>query len=290
MLQDFRYAARRLRRTPGFTIAAVLTLALGIAAHTALFSIVNAIALKAIPAVRLEGVYNIQAVRPTGEREPSVSLAGLRALERELPEGVSAVAAIGIALDETLIHAPGRAELRRVESVSAGFAAIFGLGAQHGRWISADDDRVGASPPSVVISDRLWREWFGADPAIVERTFLTIHNKTPFRVVGIAPPGFTGLMSRRGVHTDAWISITDALAAVQPSPLYMEILALDVFVRARSAAAPPARLEGPVHAVLSGQPAPKEALAPFTPSGPNVLRERVTTSHASSARQPECLA
>ena len=73
VIQDFRYAARQLRRMPGFTVAAVLTLALGVGAHAAFFSVVNAIAFRPIAGVQLGQVYAIRPVRPNGRHESSVS-------------------------------------------------------------------------------------------------------------------------------------------------------------------------------------------------------------------------
>jgi predicted permease len=280
--QDFRYAARRLRRTPGFTIAAVLTLALGIAAHTAFFSVVNAIAFKPIPVARLDNVYSVQAVRPTGDREPAVSLAGLRALERERPADAVAVAAVGFEPVQRLVHAPGRSDERGIQTVSGGFAAAFDLRAQHGRWIGPDDDRDGALQRVAVVSDGLWHEWFGADPGIVERSSITIF-KTSFRIIGVAPAGFVGLHARTGVNADVWIPLAAWLAAVDAGPLYSEVLSLNAFVRSRAAATGgAASLQGTVHAILAGQPGPKEPLPPDPTARPKgvVLREKPTVSHA----------
>jgi predicted permease len=280
-LQDFRYAARQLRRTPAFTIAAVLTLALGIAAHTAFFSVVNAIALRPIPVARLDNVYNVQAVRPMGDREPAISLAGLRALERELPVDAVAVAAVGVEPVQRLLHAPGRSDERGIQTVSGGFAATFDLRAQHGRWISPDDDRDGALQPVAVISDRLWHEWFGADPGIVERRSITIF-KTSFRIIGVAPAEFVGLHARTGMVADVWIPLAAWLVAVDVGPPHLEVLSLNTFVRARAAAAGGAALPGAVHAILASQPGPKEPLPPDPTTRPRavVLREKPTVSHA----------
>ncbi len=254
LIQDLRYAARQLRRVPGFTVAAVLTLALGVGAHAAFFSVVNAIAFRPIAGVQLGQVYAIQTVRPNGRHESSVSLAGLRALERDLPADALAVSAV---LDSQLmVQGAGRAEILSVDVVSGGFAQTFGLLAQHGRWIGRDDDRDGVPQRVVVISDRIWREWFGADPGVVGRPALKA-SKTPLTIVGVATRDFTGLLSHLGQHADLWIPLADWMEAHSAGPRLAEALEVPVFVRSRATGTPSPALAGALHAILSRQPGPQ---------------------------------
>jgi predicted permease len=252
--QDFRYAARQLRRMPGFTVAAVVTLALGVGAHTAFFSVVNAIAFRPIAGVQLDRIYAIQAVRPNGRQESSVSLAGLRALERDLPADALAVGAVRDS--QLTVQGAGRAEVLMVDVVSGGFAGTFGLLAQQGRWIGRDDDRDGVSQRVAVISDRLWREWFGADPGVVGRMWLKAAT-TPLTIIGVAPREFSGLLSHLGQHTDLWMPAAAWAEAASASPRFIESVEFPVFIRSRTTGTPSTALAGALHTILSRQPGPQ---------------------------------
>src|SRR5689334_14757888 len=159
-LQDVRYALRQLRHAPGFAITAVLTLALGIGAATALFGILNAINDATRPTVSVKGLY--KTVKHTSRQPtypyPWMRISELRALESHPPAGAAAITAEGMPYGTIAQHA-GVAERLTTLLVPGSFGSFFSISPQYGRWISADDDRAGASQV-VVISDRLWADWF----------------------------------------------------------------------------------------------------------------------------------
>jgi hypothetical protein len=144
----------------------------------------------------------------------------LRALERELPADAVSVA-VGFEPVQRLVYAPGRSDERGIQTVSGGFAATFDLRVQHGRWIGPDDDRDGAPQQVAVISDGLWHELFGADPAIVKRRSITIFKK-PFRIIAWRRQGLWAC-TRTGLTADVWIPLAVWLAAVDAGPLYSSL-------------------------------------------------------------------
>lgn len=214
LLHDFRYAVRQLMRTPGFTAAAVLTLALGIAVNTAFFAVVNAVVFRPIRSIHLEDVYQPSFNGRGGGLWHSMPLAHFRALEANLPASVEAVDAQATVLNDVVVHVPGRAERVEILAVSGGHAAVFRLRPQAGRFISAEEDHAGAR--SAVISDRLWREWFGGDPAI-EGAMLRIDGGV-FQIVGVAPPGYRGPAGFGMANTDVWVPLSHVRGNISSRP------------------------------------------------------------------------
>ncbi|HLM54640.1 MAG TPA: ABC transporter permease [Pyrinomonadaceae bacterium] len=203
--QDLRYGARVLAKTPGVTAAAVLSLALGIGANTALFSVVDAMLLKQLPvrdAGRLvllkslsspkfeTGGYNGNSDRDESGRVVRTSFPHLTyARLREQPGVLSDVFAFGgVALN---LSAGGEAEVVAGQAVSGNYYAALGVEAFSGRTLNDEDDRA-SSAPAAVLSHRYWQRRFGADPAAVGRQVNL--NNVAFTVVGVAPPGFDGTM------------------------------------------------------------------------------------------------
>ena len=202
-----RQAWRRLLRTPAFTGVAVLTLALGIAATTTFFSIVDAVAFRPIGIAALERILVVKVIDRTKASGPLAALAAmmtrltfddLHALEKRTLDGVTAVA--GVERSSLLVQTPGRAEFDTAERVSGGYQQVFDLQAAAGRWISQEDNESEAGARVAVIGHRLWREWFHADPAVVGKATLKVARE-PYTIVGVAPADFHGVT----LTTDVWI-------------------------------------------------------------------------------------
>ncbi len=184
-LQDIRYALRWLRKSPGFTAVAILTLALGVGANTAIFSIVNAVLLRPLPYRDPDRLVRIFF------NEPGV---GLRDITFSKPELDDLTDRAGIFEDVSAIgggsaNLTGAKQPERIEFVVTSFNYFSMLGAtpQIGRLFGPQDFAPGFSP-AVVISDSLWRRDYGADPNVLGRT-LRLDND-PCTIVGVLPAGF----------------------------------------------------------------------------------------------------
>jgi putative ABC transport system permease protein len=176
-----RYAIRTLRRSPGFTIIALLTLALGIGANTAIFSFVNGVLLKPLPYRDPHGIVMVWEKPPGGDRN---GISTLNFLDWKNQNTVfEHMAAINFGGNVTLTGAGQPEELQGVR-VSASYFDIFGVQAVFGRTFAPDEDQLGKSQV-VILSHRLWENRFGADPSIVGCT-LTLSGK-PCTVVGVMP-------------------------------------------------------------------------------------------------------
>lgn len=174
LLQDLRYAFRGLRRAPGFALVAIATLALGIGANTAVFSVVDAVVLRALPF-------------PHPERLTSIAGSTLGELTRirELNRSWTDVAAYRAAS----INLSGDAEPERLDGAvtTPNLFTILGVPAALGRAFVGDESATGRIFV-VVLSDGLWRRRFGADPAIIGKSIMV--EGAPYEVVGVMPPGF----------------------------------------------------------------------------------------------------
>jgi predicted permease len=184
LLQDVRYAARKLLRTPGFTFIAVLTLALGIGATTAMWAIVDGIMIRPLPYPDPGRVVRVASLsrdkKPNAMSVPdfmdyraqTTSFVGMAAMDEE-----------NVALTRQ------GSEPIRIASATVGapFFDLLGIKPQAGRYFRAGEDEKGAARV-VVLSDKLWRTRFGADPAIVGKPIAL--NGNNYEVIGIAPPKF----------------------------------------------------------------------------------------------------
>ena len=181
---DVRYAARMLRRSPGFTAVAVLTMALGIGATTAIFSVVDATLLRPLPYPRPERLVSIQDDLPgVGSYDVGMSQPEWLDLQRSgIFEYVSPAW-----FDENNLTGSSRPERVRLSSVAPDYFALLGVAPQVGRGFPAGNYSPGYLQ-EVVISDGLWRRGFGADPGILHRSVRL--DTDLYRIVGVMPPGF----------------------------------------------------------------------------------------------------
>ena len=188
LLKELRYSVRRLLETPGFSLTAVLVLALGIGANAAVFSLVNGLLLKPIAGAdspgHVVGVYSRDRARPGSWRLFSypefIDVRDRAAVFSDVAAFTMALVGIG----------EGDTTRRTTAIVTTGrYFAALGVGLAAGRTFTADEERPGARAAVAIVSDRYWRS-HGQDPALVGTTVRI--NAHPFTIVGIAPAGFTG--------------------------------------------------------------------------------------------------
>ncbi|HEX5084679.1 MAG TPA: ABC transporter permease [Blastocatellia bacterium] len=187
--QDLRYAARMLAKTPGFTLMAVITFALGIGANTAIFSGVNAVLFRPLPATREPD--RLCHVRLKGGKEGKdrtewayAEYEDFQARSRSL-EGLAAY----LSLREAEWRFDGQSQWLVGEYVSSNYFQVLGVTAAVGRVLTPEDESVGAGN-AVVVSDGVWRNHFAADPGIVGKHVLI--NDRGFTIVGVTAPAFRG--------------------------------------------------------------------------------------------------
>jgi len=211
LLQDIRYALRQMRQAPAFTLTALLTLAIGIGATTAIFTLTQAIMLKSLPVADPAQLYRIG---DTGEccvegwEDDDWSLFSYQLYQR--------LAAAAPEFEETTAFqaSPGIYSIRqevkdrearplRAEYVSGSYFHVFGLGAFAGRVINNSDDQRSA-PPVAMISYRTWQQAYGSDAGIVGSTFFV--QGQPVTLIGITPPGFFG-ETLRSDPPDFWLPL-----------------------------------------------------------------------------------
>jgi putative ABC transport system permease protein len=189
LLQDLRYGVRVLSKSRGFALVAVVTLALGIGASTAAFSVVHAVLLRPLPFPEQERLF-VAWKRDAATDNPFVelSVADFRDWQAQ-SKSFESLAAMPTTVYGYGYVLTGRGEPLQLESakVTGRFFGVLGARAALGRVFDEEDDRTGG-PAVVVISDRLWRERFGADPKVVGQS-ITL-NRTAFNVLGVMPPAF----------------------------------------------------------------------------------------------------
>ncbi|HYV74918.1 MAG TPA: ABC transporter permease, partial [Candidatus Binatia bacterium] len=197
LFDDVRYALRQFLKTPGFTITAVLTLALGIGATTAIFTLIHAVLLKSLPVARpseLIRIGNNENCCINGGMQDDWSLFSTEQYRefRDHTPGFSSLAAFQAGRTQIGVRRQGSNTSSApygAEFVSGNAFDTFGLSAWAGRLLRPSDDQKGA-PPVAVLSYRTWQQKFGKDPSVVGASFLI--NGQSFTIVGITPPGFFG--------------------------------------------------------------------------------------------------
>ncbi len=197
--QDTRHALRGLRKAPAFTVATVLTLALGIGATTSIFTIVYAVMMKSLPVAKPGELYRLGKESRccyqggySQDKEFSLVSYDLYKYLRDHTNGFSELAAFPAGEPLMGVRRAGSSDPAQsypAEFVSGNYFSTFGIRAYAGRALTAEDDRPNASPVAVM-SYRLWHEKYGSDPSVIGGVFNL--NDKPFTIVGITPPGFYG--------------------------------------------------------------------------------------------------
>ncbi|HKP10645.1 MAG TPA: ABC transporter permease, partial [Blastocatellia bacterium] len=212
LLQDLRYGLRMLIKRPGFTFVAVVALALGIGANTAIFSIINAVLLRPLPYAEPERLVNVWATRPQrGLTQNSASYPDF-ADWRDQNDVFEYIAAYNFT-DFTLTGDDNPARVSGL-IVSADLFPMLGAQAATGRVFTRDDDKNG-SPLTVILSHKLWEQRYHSDPSIVG-TSLTLNSKS-YTVIGVMPKDFQ--FPLQNDPAQMWTTFADILTPSEGTPV-----------------------------------------------------------------------
>ena len=228
LIQDLRYGLRTLLKSPGFTLVAILTLAMGIGANTAIFSLIDGILMRGLP---VQDAQHLVVLRWSARKAPDIhgqssyGDCGSRKGEssgcslsmpffNDVASHVSAfssVAAFAYA-GQIDLSGNGTASVLRAQAVSGKFFPLLGVRAAAGRLIAPSDDSI-SSPPVVVLNDSYWKREFGGSPSAIGKTVRL--NNVPFTIIGVADPRFDSLSPGR-VY-DVWVPLS-VLPQINPHP------------------------------------------------------------------------
>ena len=194
MFQDLSFGVRMLRKNPGFTAVAVLSLALGIGANAAIFQLVNAVRLKTLPVRNADQLVNVQLTDMEAARgskpAPYASVTNpIWEQIRDRQQGFSGI----LAWSRNDFNLAQGGEVRWAKGlwVSGDFFNVLGVQPERGRLLTTADDQRGCSAPGAVISHSFWQREYGGDPNVVGRK-VTLSDK-PFEIIGVTPANFFGL-------------------------------------------------------------------------------------------------
>src|SRR5262245_55855712 len=209
LLQDLRYGARVLWNRPGFTAVITLTLALGVGANTAIFSVVDRLLVRMLPVNEPERLVNLIGRDEKGNNDTSFSYPIYKDYrdQNDVFDGLLAYSENAMNLIEG-----GQPERIMGALVSGNYFDALGVTPALGRSFLPEEDRTPGTHPVAVVSYGLWRRRFGADPKLVGRT-ITL-NTYGFTVIGVAPPEFRGV--RRGLSPDVYVPM-QMIAQAWPS-------------------------------------------------------------------------
>jgi predicted permease len=198
--KDVRYALRTFRRDPGFATVAILSLALGIGANTAIFSIVNALMFRPRPVADPDRLVELYV----GDREHPYETTSYPSYAefRDRNDVFTGLAAYGVS--QFKLAAGDEVEQIWGEVVSGNYFEVLGVHPLRGRMLNSADGLVAGASPVVVIGYRLWQRRFNGDPDVIGKTISI--NGQPLTVIGIAPAQYTGMF--RGLSSEVWVPAT----------------------------------------------------------------------------------
>lgn len=226
--QDVRYGLRVLRRSPGYAAVAILSLALGIGANTAIFSLIDAVMLKSLPVRNPQELVTIGNPTRTGalsegtggnveifsypffERLRARNAVFTDVFARSRIERLEVAAANGS-------KAPGSGEATRCRFVTGNYFSVLGVSAGLGRTFTDSETRLPGAAPLIVISDGYWKRQFGRKTQAIGRTLVV--NGSKFTIIGVTPPAFSG--ETVGAPADIWFPAT-MLAQASPGHDYLK--------------------------------------------------------------------
>jgi predicted permease len=225
--QDVRYALRRLAATPGFTMIAVLSLALGIGANTAMFSVINAILLRPLPVADVDRLVDLYTSDSGGVQHATSSYPDFRDMR-----ALSSVFADATAWE--LFIAPVERgepspELVMGEVVSGSYFDVLGVETVLGRPFQRDEDAAPGAHPVAIIGHGYWQRNFGGNPAVIGST-LRLGSGT-FTIIGVTPPGFAGML--RGIRADVFIPMAMVEAVKSGADRLEQRGSRGLFIKAR---------------------------------------------------------
>jgi predicted permease len=210
-LQDIRYALRILRKNPAFTAVAVLTLALGIGANTAIFSLINAVLLKSLAVQDPQQLVIVSDPAMANSRSIGTPRTDIYSypLYRDLRDGNNVFSGMAASGQEhrVAVEAPGSGvvtEDATVNLVSGSYFSVLGVSPFRGRSLVPEDDRAKSSNPVAVVSYEFWIRKLAENPAVIGQTVRL--NKYPYVIIGIAAPGFFG--DTVGEKQDFWVPVS----------------------------------------------------------------------------------
>ncbi len=232
LIQDLRYGLRMLLKSPGFTAVAILTLAMGIGANTAIFSLIDGILMRALP---VQDARQLVVLRWSARKAPDIhSQSGYgdcgpgqfsrngassgcslsMPFFNDVASHVSAFSSVAAFANASQIDLTGNgtASVLRGQAVSGGFFPVLGVRAAAGRLIGPSDDSVSA-PPVLVLNYGYWKRQFGGSPSAIGKTVRL--NNVPFTIVGVADPRFDSLSP--GLVYDVWLPLS-VLSQIYPFP------------------------------------------------------------------------
>jgi len=204
LIRDLRYGARFLVRSPGFALAAIVSLGLGIGGNTAIFSLLDALLLTPMPVSEPERLTAIYTSDFSSTQYGASSYPDYLDFRQR---GTAVADVTAYRLTPLSMNAGGDTEMSWVEAVSGNYFSLLGVGAVLGRVLVDSDDRVDA-PPTTVISHALWTRRFANDPNVAGRTLQ--FNGQAFTIVGVAAREYMGGL--RGLSVDAWIPMLPSQA------------------------------------------------------------------------------
>jgi predicted permease len=199
LARDLRYAVRQLRRSPGFALTAILTLALGVAANVVVFGVLNALLLRPLNVADADSLFQV-VQQPDGYTSQSYpDYVDYRARNRSFRD------LLAYRLNILAFSAGAAAEKRWAYEVSGNYFDMLKVRPQLGRVLHESDEHGPNSAPYIVLSDAFWRARFHADPHVVDAT--VILNKHPFTIIGVAAQGFYG--TEIFIRPDFWIPMVN---------------------------------------------------------------------------------
>jgi predicted permease len=214
-LQDARFGLRMLKKFPVLTLVAVLTLAVGTGANTAIFTVVNAFLLRPLPVKDPGQLVVLAYQQKKGDLHSAFSYPDVQDIRRQCSEALSDVAASQIGIDGLTVNS--RASRVVSAYVSGNYFTMLGLRPHLGRLLLPTEGQVEGADPVLVLGYSLWKSQFGGDPTVVGKKALL--NGRPVSIVGVAPMKFHGVYSM--LETQAYVPLGMASFSTQP-PNFME--------------------------------------------------------------------
>jgi predicted permease len=196
-LQDLRYALRMLAKSPGFTAVTILTLALGIGANTAIFTVINAVLLRPLPYPQAD---RLVFLSESSEQIPDMSIAMANFNDWRTQNSVFE-SMVAHQNNNAVLTGRGEPERLRLRRVTAGFTPTLKVTPILGRTLIPEDDKVGA-PPVVILGESFWERRFGRDPNIVGQQLIL--DDEPYTVVGVYPSRLHGSLAQTDLFSSLW--------------------------------------------------------------------------------------